>query len=195
MENNNFNNIPISIIVKTKNNIISDIYILSIIYYTKHWEIEKTNKDLKKLYETFKKLLPYFPFFENRIYSENEIEIFFKECNKRENIISNDIYKSFLNLDKNSVENYYVSEKINSLGPFKLCVNNFCYSKEKKIIIISGFNDDESKDPYYMYSYSYDTLFGEINGYYFNIDNDNKFNFKKLFIITNNIMERVIQLI
>ena len=78
MENNNFNNIPISIIVKTKN-IISDIYVLSIIYYTKHWEIEKINKDLKQLYETFKKLLPYFTIFENIKYSENEIEIFFQE--------------------------------------------------------------------------------------------------------------------
>jgi len=78
MENNNFNNIPISIIVKTKN-IISDIYVLSIIYYTKHWEIEKINKDLKKLYETFKKFLLYFTIFENIKYSENEIEIFFQE--------------------------------------------------------------------------------------------------------------------
>jgi len=42
-----------------------------------------------------------------------------------------------------------------------------------------------------MYSYSYDTFFGEINGYYFNRDNDNKFNFKKEFIINNKIMERV----
>ena len=130
MENNT---IPISIIVKTKNS-EKNIYVLTIIYYTKLWKIEKTNKDIKKLYNSFKKLLPNFLFFQTNNYSENEIETFFKECNKRIDIIFNDIYKSFLNLDKNSMDNYDVSEKLNSLGHFNLSINNFCYSKEKKII-------------------------------------------------------------
>ena len=187
MENNT---IPISIIVKTKNS-AKNIYILTIIYYTKLWKIEKTNKDIKKLSNSFKKLLPNFLFFQTNNYLENEIETFFKECNKRIDIIFNDIYKLFLNLDKNTMDNYYVSEKLNTLGPFNLCINNFCYSKKKKIIIICGFNEDELKVYYHLDVYFSNIILGEVYIYLINIDDDNKFNFKRRFEGNFSFKERV----
>ena len=113
------------------------------------WKIEKRYSEFEKLYKNLSNLLPSIPqipgksIFKIKSYDQLtkrriQLDNFLKECNNRKDILSNDYYKQFLELDKHSPKlNFNNPEKIFSILGLPLGIRDFYYYKEENIIFVA----------------------------------------------------------
>ena len=112
------------------------------------WVLEKRYSEFETLHKNISKLLPSIPpipgksLFKITAYDaltkrRLQLDSFLKECNKRKDIVSNEYYKTFLELDKHSPElSFNAPEKIHSFTELPLGIRDFYYFKEENMIFI-----------------------------------------------------------
>jgi WD40 repeat protein len=112
------------------------------------WVLEKRYSEFENLHKNLSKLLPSIPpipgksLFKITAYDaltkrRLQLDSFLKECNKRKDIVSNDYYKTFLELDKHSPElSFNAPEKVHSFTELPLGIRDFYYFKEENMIFI-----------------------------------------------------------
>ena len=113
------------------------------------WTIEKRYSEFEKLHKNLSSIISSIPeipgktIFKIKSYDQLtkrkiQLDSFLKECNNRKDIISNDYYKQFLELDKHSPElSFNNPEKYFSISEMPLGIRDFYYFKEENIIFIA----------------------------------------------------------
>ena len=112
------------------------------------WTLEKRYSEFEYLYKTLMKIVPNVPpipgksVFKVTAYDaltkrRLQLESFIKECSNRKDILSNDCYKTFIELDKHAPEvTYNAPTKIYEHAVLPLGVRDFYYYKEKNLLFV-----------------------------------------------------------
>lgn len=116
----------------------------------KSWTIEKRYSEFDALYKTIYKLYPKCPTIPGKSFlgmglksqekekRKNQLDNFLKECAARKDIMNSEIFRDFIDFDKNSPENTsFTHQKINEFTELPLGVRDFVYLKYDKVCFVA----------------------------------------------------------